>query len=356
MVVLVVLTETFLAAHRPDFESLDLASYRYPGVMSREVARSAILAFGDSLVKDGVLPRVIEERLGRSAFNLAVPGGMPSSSYILLRRVLEAGGRPDAVLVDFKSRNISFDPRWLAGQMSGLPTLRDSLELGLSYRDADFLTTLLLARTLTSYQARREIRSVIWRRLDPNHPLDFLPMAAYVRNWEQHQGGQVNEKNPRSLAPDGPQDLQTYLLPHWWPDRRSARHVVKFLTLAEAHHVPVYWLLPPMHPKLQAWRDEKRADADYERFVRYMQKQFPNLRVIDARHSGYGPDLFWDAVHLDGDGAALFTAQVADVLRERSSGTRWVALPRPRAGGPRRALEDMDQSRLAVRPVLEGRR
>src|SRR5580693_8460636 len=40
-------------------------------------ARAEILTFGDSLIKLGILPRVLEARLGRSSYNLAVLGGQP---------------------------------------------------------------------------------------------------------------------------------------------------------------------------------------------------------------------------------------------------------------------------------------
>ena len=126
--------------------------------------------------------------------------------------------------------------------------------------------------------------------------------------------------------------------------------------------MPVYWLLPPTHPKLQAWRDEKKADADYERFIRHLQTRFPNLRVIDARHSGYSPDVFWDAVHLDRDGRlAVFTAQIAEVLRDRARplllvrGTGHIG-PAACRGAPGLLWKNMDQSRLAVAPLLEERR
>ncbi len=357
MIVLVFLTETALTHFRPRFDSLDFASYRFPNAAYRDVGRCRILAFGDSLVKHAILPRVVEERLGRSAFNLAVPGGAPAASYILLRRVLESGARPDAVLVDFKSTNVSVDPRAAVVNLSALPTLKEGLELAWNYRDPEFLATLFIGRTLTSYQCRRNLRSVVWRQFDPSHPLDFFPMAPYWRNWEQNRGGQLNEKNPQSLAPDGPKNFATYLRPHWAANRRSERYIVRFLALAEAHQLPVYWLMPPTHPKLQAWRDERRADASYETFVVALQKRFPNVRVIDGRRSGYGADVFWDAVHLDRDGALAFSSQVADVLHAgRASAERWVSLPRPSLSEPRPAMEDVAQSRLAVGHEIIERR
>src|SRR4051794_12249232 len=40
-----------------------------------------VLCFGDSMVKNGLNPHVIQARAGRSTFNLAVIGGSSPSSY-----------------------------------------------------------------------------------------------------------------------------------------------------------------------------------------------------------------------------------------------------------------------------------
>src|SRR4051794_12362625 len=67
----------------------------------REATRGELLCFGDSLVVFDVAPRVLEARTGRRAYNLAAMGSQSSTSYLLLRRALEAGARPSAVVVDF---------------------------------------------------------------------------------------------------------------------------------------------------------------------------------------------------------------------------------------------------------------
>ena len=68
--------------------------------IGREARGCEVLCFGDSLVKYGVVPRVLEARLGRRAYNLAVANGQAPTAYFLLRRALEAGARPAAVLID----------------------------------------------------------------------------------------------------------------------------------------------------------------------------------------------------------------------------------------------------------------
>src|SRR5690242_326605 len=63
-------------------------------------ARAAkVIALGDSLVKNGLLPEAVERRLGpgRKVYNLAVTGGPVPVCYFLLRRLVETGHAPEAV-------------------------------------------------------------------------------------------------------------------------------------------------------------------------------------------------------------------------------------------------------------------
>src|SRR5262249_55758659 len=82
-------------------------------------SRAEILCFGDSLIKLGILPRVLEARVGLSAYNLSVLGGQPPTSDYLLRRILERGHVPRALIVDFSPLMLGLDPRvnlgWWAG-------------------------------------------------------------------------------------------------------------------------------------------------------------------------------------------------------------------------------------------------
>src|SRR5690242_12777653 len=101
MLALVLAAESYVARHDLDFATLWSANWRHGAAAARrEGPKSAVLAFGDSLVKDGVAAPVIEARLGRRAYNLAVFNGQAPASYFLLRRALDAGARPAAVLID----------------------------------------------------------------------------------------------------------------------------------------------------------------------------------------------------------------------------------------------------------------
>ena len=158
MLALVAIAEAALSHDDRYYTRLDNMNYRFPGAVCREVAHREVLCFGDSLVKMGVVPKVIEERLGKSTYNLSVAGGMPSATYILLRRVVEQGGRPSAVLVDFKPSNLAVNPRVLVRPLAELTTTRESVELNWHYGDDTFLAITVLSKLFTSYRDREDIR------------------------------------------------------------------------------------------------------------------------------------------------------------------------------------------------------
>jgi hypothetical protein len=125
----------------------------------------------------------------------------------------------------------------------------------------------------------------------------------------------------------------------WTPDRANADYVRRFLELAEANAVRVYWLVPPLHPAVEAANESAGFDERYVAFVRAQQVRFPGLIVIDGRHAAYNPIVFLDPTHLGREGAFALSQDLGDVLLDlnRAAATdRWVALPRyrPRATDP----------------------
>ena len=122
-------------------------------------AHAEILCFGDSLIKLGILPRLLEARLGQSAYNLAVLGGQPPTSHYLLRRVLDGGHSPRALVVNFSPLLLGIDPQvnlaWWAGLMRG----RERIELALRSRDAGMAISLILHGAMASLSVREAFRA-----------------------------------------------------------------------------------------------------------------------------------------------------------------------------------------------------
>jgi hypothetical protein len=113
MMAAVLAIETTIAGHDLDFttpmhwdwRTLGTAASRLEQVKDREV-----LFFGDSLVKFSLMPRVIQQGSGKTAYNFALHTGQTSSSYFMFRRTLVAGAKPSAIVIDLTPHMLMQSP------------------------------------------------------------------------------------------------------------------------------------------------------------------------------------------------------------------------------------------------------
>jgi hypothetical protein len=365
---LVAMFEAFVVRHDLDFSNATIANWRHAGQAARRRVRGEhVLCFGTSLTNNGILPRVVEERLGKPTENLAVFGGPIPASYYLLRKALASGRRPVAVLLDSQDGPVDRDR---AGDRSQtlwqhvrewpeILDLRDCLELSWSSRDAGFLGELLMSRLLPSYRARFEIRDNFRAGLQGKSGSSFFTIVTVRRNWRINRGAHVvTAEPPTDDAPAGPvrQDMlvrpRAPIHPRWAHDRICRLYTRRFLELAARHEIPVFWLMPPLGPRLQSLRDATGHSEYLDQVARAVQGRFPNVTVVDGRAARYPRQAFWDDIHLNRRGATTYSAGVASVLRvrlaSRSEVSRWVPLPLYRDEVAGVLIEDLDESRAAV--------
>src|SRR5262249_34595359 len=126
-----------------------------------EVRRSEVLCFGDSLVKHGIYPLILEASLGRPAFNLAIPAGPPPASSFLLRRALAAGAKPKALILDVHAMLLPSRPGLTAEYWPELLTARELIELSWVARDPQLFTPAALKIALPSARYRHAIRAKV---------------------------------------------------------------------------------------------------------------------------------------------------------------------------------------------------
>jgi hypothetical protein len=359
MLALVAVVERSVARNEIRFTTIAVSAWAQGGAHLSEAARSEVLCFGDSLVKDGVLPQVLEDRHGFSAWNLALPGGTAPAHYFLLRRLLRAGARPATLLVDGES--LYSDPLVETRPWSELAGPAELADLALNSRDAAFLARTVLAQRLTTYRARHDIRQNVLLALAGETPAATWVLAQTWRNWNANRGAYV--LTDRTEVPGVDLRLAElaragHLMSGWACQPVNDVYIKRFLDLAGAHGIPVFWLLPPTHPRLQAGREGYGWDAAYMGYLRRLQARYPRLTVIDGRHSGYPPSALSDILHLSRTGAIFYTDSVGAVLRDRlaspgPNAPRWVDLPpfSPPAAAALAAsstVEDVDRSALAL--------
>jgi hypothetical protein len=367
MLCLVGVIELGLARRGRDFTTIWATAWaRRDSDARREAPRSEILFFGDSLVMEGVAPQVVAQRLGRPATNLAIFKGLAPASYALLRRALDAGARPAAVLID--GELLGDEPRELTRLWPELLTIGEAADLAWTARDADLFAEVALGRMLPSLRARHEIREAILAALQgQDTPVRHI-LAQHVRNWRRNGGAHIQSADI-TPAPETISGLiaSNYLPAGWQAHPINAAYIEKFLTLAESRGIATFWLMPPAHPEVQARRDRGGLSAAYEKYVRELVVRHPTLVVLDGRHAGFPHEAMADLTHLNRDGAVAFSERVADALRTRlsdggrikgvSETRRWIALALYHAPRENVAeVEDLRQSADALRRAARERR
>jgi hypothetical protein len=355
MLALVAVIEWGLGRHEIDFRLPIENQWRAQGRESRRQAvKAEILCLGDSLVAQGVIPAVLEQRLGLRTYNLGLGGGQFPAHYFLLRRALEAGAKPSALVIDAMPLQLTIPAANRATLWANLLDVREAVQMAWITRDPSFLGQFLLAKRIPSIRSRLEIRRVILEGLGGTTLSNREANLAASRNLRLNQGAlilphydgnfQVNPRHHRWVYPSAVQ-----------ADRLNGEFMERFLDLAESRGIPVFWLLTPVCPEIQSKAEQVGTFETHARFVREVQSRHPSITVFDARRSAYPESALDDSIHLSQLGAAIFTTDLADAMArilDGSAGSKWVQLPpfRPRSIEFRH--EDLAESRQALaRPV-----
>lgn len=361
---LIVVCEGMLRSiEREAFTTNSAASWRQTGrAAGREARRADVLCFGDSMIKFGVSPGVIEATTGLRGYNLAPYGGPPAASALLLERALESGAKPKAIVVDFMPHLLAVAPRHHMRLWQELIDPGNALELASASRDASFFAECLAGRYLTSFRARHEIRTNLKHAFKGE---SYNAVIAHFvtplwRNWRVNRGAELAPVTPPFDGQARPWD-QALFPTDWHPDPASADAMRRFLDLAAQRSIPVLWLIPPLSPATQELREHQGHDAFYSRLVRSVQERYANVLVVDARHAGFGDELFLDPVHLNRDGAIELSLRLGRILRELTAGgeddgaatpsVAWVSLPPASLPPVMPEVEDLDQSRLVLQAI-----
>ncbi len=314
----------------------------------REAGGCRVACLGDSLVKIGVMPRIIEAGTGLPAHNFAMAQAPAPATYFLLRRLLGAGARPSALIVDFKPSVLVGGPKYSLRPCQEALTLRESVDLAIEANNPRLFAELVAGRAFASVRSRLEVREAIRFTLFGLASPTARNNRLGRRNWASNLGAHLNPWDRHFDGAIDPDHLRRLSVDRWKCDPTNARFVDRLLGLADAHAIPVFWLVPPPSPPLQAAREASGVDAAYSDFIRGRQAAHPTLTVVDARHSGYGATEFADATHLNGRGATALSHELAAIVGRRQEQPRWVDLPAYRERPADPLAEDLDRSRLAL--------
>ena len=314
-----------------------------------------VLILGDSQLKCGLQPKLIEGALGLRAFNLAVVGGQPASSYYLLSKALDSGATPKAIVVDFFPGLLAADLRINTGKWADLLDPGECLGLASTARDGKLFGPVIARALLPALRLRDGVRAGVTAALTGVEGKDAAEARAYVRNWRVNGGSHALPRKPEFRESEG--DVLDPSQPgrRWKCKPENLAYVRRFLALAGSHKIPVFWVLPTVAPRLRAERGRTGLDAAYLAFVRSVRAEFPGLTVLDPTPLLGDAGVFSDVLHLDRRGASVLTLAVAEAVagaRSDAPGVgRWVAMKPPSASrlASDVPVEDVAESAAAVR-------
>lgn len=314
----------------PAHHSEHAANWQYAArAVERHASGHEVLGFGDSLLKFGLLPSVIQSQTGLSTYNFAATLGPAPASYFLLRRALNQGARPKAIVVDFMGGIQQEGPtsEKLPYPWAELLRASEAIDLAWHSSNPELFTRTILEQWIHSYKDRFEVQARIQNHLQ-GVAHERAGVIALLRNhWSRNRGAQVNVK--ASFVdldpPEGPERSR------WSCHPVNERYIHRFMALALQYRIPVYWVIPPVSPMMQQHDTYRGESLRFDAFVKRTQGSFSNLFVIDGRNSGLDRTYFVDHRHLDHDGGAILSAGIGEViangLMRGAKQTRWTSLP-----------------------------
>lgn len=335
MMGLLVCIETGLGTFSADLTGEIPFAWRWGAqAVARHGRGTEILCFGDSLIKHGVEPRLIERQTGRSAYNLAITGGRTVNSYYFLRRALAAGARPTAVVLDADLLGTPpFEHPYLWPQLA---TPGEACEMAWLGRDPDFLAGYVAAAILPSVRCRFEIRNQILGLLRGRLTPFRVEARRADRSWRQH-GGTTIRPATEQLAAEAVAGIDSWpatapVPGQWSCHPTNAIYLDRFLDLAAGRGIPVFWVFPPHYRMLERYFDRPNWSGLQRQFARDRLDRYSNIVVVDGIHAHYDRDLLIDVSHLNQGGAAAFSTALGSIIRDHlarpaAAGPAWVELP-----------------------------
>jgi hypothetical protein len=350
MLALIVPIEAYIATRNIDLGTMEAIEWRLTDKMNRKQSpRAEILCFGTSLSRIGISPLILEERTGHPTYNLALSGSQPYGSLLMLRHALDAGAKPKAIVVEFKWTAIANDPEGLERILPEVASIPEWARMAWDLRNASFLGRVALVAELPSFRCRAEIRKNIVAAVKGEEPVRNHQWLTAYRNSRVNKGAHHTPKVPyKGEFPED--DDKNFFRPAWQCHPVNEKHIHEFLSLAELRGIPVFLIIPPVSPGVQAKLDAVGVTPRYTAFLEGLLARYRGMTAFDARRSNYPVESFYDATHLNRVGTADLSNALADLLKARLDGPdlapaeRWVAL-RPYAGGQgQEKLEDFMNS------------
>lgn len=336
-------------------DTVESANYRFVGENLGEKRNEiSVACVGDSLIKHALSPSTLEHHIEKSTINLAIAGAQPIATYYLLKRLFVHPKKPTLVLLGYDTGILQSGGIKAAHESAELFTLNDCIDIFLTTGDSESFRVLLLSKIVPLYKINQRIVYYIEQRLKTSDWFDRILVATYWRNWQRNRGQTL--ESPQNVCSSPQKDLANKIawrkairarMP-WHCESVNKLYLEKILRLTNNNSVRVYWLITPANPIAQTEMDSCGLSNSYNNFLKELQKQHPNLFVIDGTSSNYKTLHFIDAGHFQREGSIPYSTQIGKTL---ASGlvSRWLNLPKSTEWNDDTSFEDTLQSSKHVR-------
>ena len=366
MVALLVVVEAFVGRHWIDLTDPVSLSWRYSAVAAETGVRDCeVLCLGDSLVKHGLVPSVIERTSGTESREPFRRAGLdaPDLFACCAGRSIR-GARPKALIINAKPAVL------LGGPEFNARAWQEVLHPARCRRTAaDHAGTRRSSRPRSSagcfhrcdagWRSNPPVLAAIARR-DRPHSLDqSRPLAELVRQ----RRGECRSVRCLPTAARSTREVERQLYTDlFYVDPANAEAIERILKLAADRRIPLFWVLFPLSPKLQSLRDESGAEMLHDRFLKSIVARYPGTRHRARRPPRRLSGRLLRRCHpleptrgtrpepLGGRSRSPLTRHP----RTASSTSGWIALERTDRETAERAdaLEDIEESKRIVSAVL----
>ena len=298
--------------HRLSYMSRDYALLTGKKILIDQYSRPGLAVFGDSIVLDGVQP----ERLGPGVINCAMNGSTPIESYFLIKRLIKAPARPQAVLLSYNAYHfVHPDFYWentvKFGLVSG-PEGGEVMDRIIQLKDAELLSGSGI------WNLEQRLYSFLLSRGFPPYYISSLVAEPFgVRQRENEEALKVIAQTRGQYyfpLSDGSQSLNA--------DTQLKTFIVspvvdyyfkQTLKILKSENIPVYFYAMPVNESSVPHLDSGVVKG-YREYLEGQAKADPQFHILSKWLTVYPWKLFSDYAHLNEKGTLRFNHEFAQIL------------------------------------------
>ena len=280
-----------------------------------------VVMFGSSLTVNGFRPTLLDEPLSQAAgepvrvYNFGFWAAGPFRHLLHLRRLIADGARPDLVLIEFMPvlmnarapvsdlteaqlpiESLRREELDFVQQHAGEQREIDSREWWLGWTCPGYTHRLALVSEFAPSLLAPEQKQNGFKTVDPG---GWIPLSA-------EQMTPANRKRALDL-----QYRDNFEALHRMPvGGRAAEFLDELLTLCDREKIPVILIRMPEGPTFRSWCSPE-VDHRLDELTGTLQRRH-GLTFVNARRWIDHEERFLDSLHLDPEGAALFTRRLGE--------------------------------------------